>query len=871
MEARRAEFGRNVLPSAPPPSPLAIVGHQLRSPLIYILLAAAGVALALRDVVDAGFILAVVFLNTTLGAFQEWRAEHSAAALQQLIALRVRVLRDGHEEMIDAAELVPDDIVRVESGQRVPADIALREATGLSVDESLLTGESVAVSKRAGVLPGGAPADAAEGMLYAGSTIMSGRGLGVVTATGARTQVGGIARVVSGETSGTPPLVLRLERFARQLSVIVLAACAVLVVVGVTRGMPWLEVFLVAVALAVSAIPEGLPVAVTVALSVATRRMAQRHVIVRRLTAVEGLGSCTYIASDKTGTLTVNRQTVQRVVLADGTTMAFNSPSHVDAVADAVADPSVGTSRDATQIVTAVITRVARVAAVCNDAHRHVHPDGRVQEEGDAVDIALLTLAELLGDDPKAVRAHVEVVHTVPFESEHAFAAVYIRHHSATVALVKGAPEVLLPHCQHAMTASGEPVPFDMQNALRHADALTAGGFRVLALADATVHAPLPAATALPALTLLGFVALIDPPRLEARDAVDRCTAAGIRVAMVTGDHPRTAFAIAQQLGIAAHMEEVVTGAQLADTGTPESPAFDALVARGRVFARVSPLQKLQVIEALRRLGHYVAVTGDGVNDAPALKRANIGVAMGSGSDIAKDTASLIVTDDNFASIEAGVEEGRFAYDNIRKVTLLAISTGAAEVLLLVLALASGLPLPLQAVQLLWLNLVTNGIQDVALAFEAGEPDVMQRAPRRPTEGIFNRRMIEQSVVGGGTMALTAFSAWALLLQSGMEESVARNLVLLLFVLMQNLHVFSCRSERRSLFRIPFRNNRIVVLGVLAAQGIHLLAMHLPPFQTLLKVAPVSAGAWGQTVLAALTVVLAMELYKWMRPPSIST
>lgn len=844
-----------------------IVGHQLRSPLIYILLAAAAVALALGDLVDAGFILGVVVLNTALGAFQEWRAEHSAAALQQLIALRVRVVRDGRESTVDAAELVPDDIVRMESGQRVPADLVLLDATGLSVDESLLTGESVAVNKRSA-------ADAGrDGLLFAGSTVMSGRGMGRVVATGLRTQVGGIARVVTDEAGGTPPLVLRLERFARQLSVVVLAACALLVAVGVTRGMPWLEVFLVAVALAVSAIPEGLPVAVTVALSVATRRMAHRHVIVRRLTAVEGLGSCTYIASDKTGTLTMNRQTVQRVVLADGSVppmIAASERTPFDAAANGE------------RSFASALLRVARVAALCNDAHRHVRPDGSVQEEGDAVDIALLAMVESLGHDLHVLRSHGELVHAVPFESEHAFAAVYVRDHrhpahhphqpphGSIVALVKGAPEVVLPFCTTGMTASGDNVPLATEEAHRHAESLTSAGFRVLALADAALDSSVPGGTALPTLTLLGFVALIDPPRPEARLAVDRCREAGVRVAMVTGDHPHTALAIARQLGIASNGDDVVTGAQLSAAGAPESPAVDALIGRGLVFARVSPLQKLQIVEALRRMGHYVAVTGDGVNDAPALKRANIGVAMGSGSDITKDTASLIVTDDNFASLEAGIEEGRFAYDNIRKVTLLAISTGAAEVVLLVLSLASGLPLPLLAVQLLWLNLVTNGVHDVALAFEAGEPDVMQRPPRRPNEGLFNRRMIEQSMVGGGTMALTAFVAWAWLLRSGVEEHAARNLVLLLFVLMQNLHVFSCRSERRSVVRIPFRNNRVVVLGVIAAQGIHLLAMHVPWLQSLLRVEPVTPRAWGLTVLAAFAVVAAMELYKWRRPPSIT-
>jgi magnesium-transporting ATPase (P-type) len=343
---------------------------------------------------------------------------------------------------------------------------------------------------------------------------------------------------------------------------------------------------------------------------------------------------------------------------------------------------------------------------------------------------------------------------------------------------------------------------------------------------------------------------------------VAECRDAGIAVAMVTGDHPRTALAIARDLGIAAHDDEVVTGAQLADAGPPDGDAAAALVARGRVFARVSPLQKLHIVEALQRRGHFVAVTGDGVNDAPALKAANIGVAMGSGSDVTKDTASLIVTDDDFASIVAGVEEGRFAYENIRKVTLLVVSTGAAEVLLLLLALAVGLPLPLSAVQLLWLNLVTNGIQDVSLAFEGGEPGAMARPPRRPGEGLFDRLMVQQVVLGGLVMGGVTFGVWWSLLAAGVDEALARNELLLLFVLMQNVHVFNCRSERASAFRVPLRRNRVLVGGVVAAQGLHLLAMHLPFTQRLLGVRPVTPTEWAIAVGSALSILVVMETFK---------
>jgi magnesium-transporting ATPase (P-type) len=858
VAAQRERHGPNTLPIGTAPSLLSVVLHQLRSPLIYILLAAAGVALAMRDVVDAGFILFVVASNTALGTFQEWRAEQSAAHLQRLITTRVRVVRDGRDQSVDATELVPGDLVRLESGQRVAADLRLLEATALTADESLLTGESVAAEKDVAACATDAPMGDRRNMAFAGATIMTGRALGLVVATGRRTEVGAIAEAVSGTESAKPPLVVRLERFSRQISLVVLVACAIIAGIGIGRGMPWLDVFLLAVALAVSAIPEGLPVAVTVALSIATRRMAKRHVIVRRLTAVEGLGSCTFIASDKTGTLTVNRQTLRRVLLPDGTAFSLDGEGYAPH----------GHVRDAAGEMRSVhdspaLARIAHAVALSNDATLRQH-EGAWVHDGDAVDVALLTFARKAGFDPEAARRAARVTATIPFESEHAFAATFHEQAGRTRVVVKGALEALLPRCE-AMRSEGVAAPLDEAAVTALGDALTDEGFRVLAVAEGEPTRVDPDSPELPALTLLGLVALIDPARPEAKAAVAECREAGIGVAMVTGDHPRTALAIARELGIATEEAEVVTGAQFAAAGPPDGRAAEALVAGGRVFARVAPLQKLHIVRAMRRLGHFVAVTGDGVNDAPALKAANIGVAMGSGSDVTKDTASLIVTDDDFASIVAGVEEGRFAYDNIRKVVLLVVSSGAAEVLLLLLALAFGLPLPLLAVQLLWLNLVTNGIQDISLAFEAGEEDAMARRPRRPSEGIFDALMIQQTVLGGLAMGGLAFAIWWGLLASGVEEAAARNELLLLFVLMQNVHVFSCRSERRSAFRVPLRRNLVLVGGVATAQGLHLLAMHLPLTQAILGVRPVSLSEWGLAVGAALSILLVMEMFKLVR------
>jgi magnesium-transporting ATPase (P-type) len=624
--------------------------------------------------------------------------------------------------------------------------------------------------------------------------------------------------------------------------------------------MPLVDVFFLAVALAVAAIPEGLPVAMTVALSIATSRMARRNVIVRRLTAVEGLGSCTFIASDKTGTLTVNRQTVRRVALPGGEHLSVSGEGYAGA-----GEITTDTGAALTTDLAARVALAVRAGILCNEATL-TRVDGEWAHSGDAVDVALLALGHKAGLPPGEVRAAVRVTAEIPFESERAFAATwYTDDDGRRRVAVKGALETLLPHCRRMRTAAGD-VPIDAPLLEQQAHDLSHSGHRFLLIAAgewSELDHPQGATTdTLPPLTALALVGLIDPPRPEATDAVARCRAAGIEVAMVTGDHPLTAFAISRELGISVREQEIVTGADLVQAGAPGSEAFAARVRDGRVFARVAPLQKLHIVEALRRSGHFVAVTGDGVNDAPALRAAHISVAMGSGSDVTKDTASLIVTDDNFASIEAGVEEGRFAYDNIRKVTYLLISTGAAEVMLLTVALMLGLPIPLLAVQLLWLNLVTNGIQDISLAFESGEPGAMRRPPRPPDEGIFNRKMVTQSVLSGATMGAIAVAFWWTLMDAGVDEVSARNRLLLLFVLMQNVHVFNCRSEYESAFAVPLSRNWVLAVGVPAALGVHVLAMHVPFMQPLLSVSPLGPADWIAPVAFALSVLVVMELYK---------
>jgi P-type Ca2+ transporter type 2C len=861
-------YGRNLLPTRKPPTMWQIILHQVASPLIYILIGAGVVAIVLQDYRDAAFIFAVILLNTSIGTFQEWRAEKSAQSLQNLVRTDARVRRGGESATVAAEELAPGDIVLLEAGDRVPADLRLLQARSLAVDESFLTGESIAAEKQVSSLAEETVVSERSNIAFASSVVTNGRGVGVVIATGMDTEVGKIARSIAEEEGGKAPLVLRMERFARQIAVIILIVAVLLGSVLLVQGTPLAEVFLIVVAIAVSAIPEGLPVALTVVLSIASQRMSRRNVIVRRLNTVESLGSCTLIASDKTGTLTVNQQTARQILLPNGHSFAvgglgYNPDGTVRAEG---ADDGSDFSPDRE-----VMRELAVVGVLCNTAEIKQCDDGW-QHQGDAMDVALLFMSYKLGHDPQEISASHELLAEIPFSSEQRYAAAAYKTRGGVNGTgrhvqvgVKGALEAVLPFCE-TMQVNGSSVPLDPAGINEAAEQMAVSGYRVLALA----RGDMPELSApdrleeddLEGLTLVGLVGFIDPLREEVRDAVAEALTAGVHVIMITGDHPATALSIARELDIADSEDQVMTGSQLAALGDKDAAALAAEIREVRVFARVAPEQKLLIVDALMALGEFVAVTGDGVNDAPALRKANIGVAMGSGTDVAKDTASLIITDDNFASIVAGIEEGRFAYANVRKVTLLLIATGAAELLLLGLAILFQLPLPLVAVQILWLNLVTNGIQDVALAFEAGEGEVMLQRPRDPSEGIFDRAMIQQVAIAGATMGLICFGFWWYLLDSGLAEDAARNLVLALLILMQSWHALNSRSEIRSAFRVPLRNNPILVGGIFAALGVHILATLTPLGQEVLRLEPLAVETWLQLAGAAAVVLVVMEVYK---------
>jgi calcium-translocating P-type ATPase len=820
--ARARRWGSNTLPTPRGKSLVGVFAAQFRSPFIYLLLAAAVVSLAVGELADAGFICFVLLVNAAIGTFQEWRAELRSRGLRQLVRGFVTALRDGQAVRLDAEALVPGDIVMIETGLRVPADLRLLNCRDLLVNESLLTGESMPVEKRwDAVLAADCPLDARSTVLHAGTTVIVGRGTGLVTATGLHTELGRIAASLAERPSPPPPLSRQMTRLTRAMSVAMVGVITLLVVVEVSRGAPVAQIALIAIALAVSAIPEGLPVAMTVALSIAVHRMAARQVVVRNLPAVEGLGSCTLIAVDKTGTLTVNRVAVDQVWLPGLGPRPANDPA---------------------------ARELACAAALCNEANLGKADDGS-DDTGDTVDIAFLRLASSFGMADATRRA--ERTGAVPYEPELKFAAAFCRRDGALQAYVKGAGEAVL-----AMCADVDP------SASAAADALAKEGYRVLAVASGQVREA--DRSGLVGLRFLGFAGLIDPLRPEAADAIRQARGAGVEVCMITGDHPLTALAIAKRLGLADHAADVITGSDLARL---RDAALDAAVLRARVFARIEPLQKLAIVQSLQRGGHVVAMTGVGVNDAPALRAADIGVAMArSGTDVARDAADILLVDDNFASIVSGIEEGRIAYDTLRKVIAMSISTGAAEIGLFVLAVAFGLPAPLTAVQLLWLNLVTNGLQDVALAFESGEPDTLRRRPRPPGQPLIDRRMVEQTVLAGVVIAGVSFALYASLLGSGVTQAAAQNALLWLVVCFENAHVLNCRSETRSLLSIPFAANPWLLLAIAGAQTVQVAAMHTPGLDRLLDVTPLPWNQWLSLAALALTIIPVMEIYKaWRR------
>lgn len=861
-EARKRleKFGPNELPAAKSPGIVTLFFKQFLNPLIYVLIFACAFSFSLGHFSDAIFIGVVLLLNALIGTYQEYGAEKSAQALKNMVSPVAKVVRNGSAQEIDSRDLAPGDIVRLESGDKAPADLRLISTSNFTVDESALTGESLPVSKNeSDQLEDNTPVADRTTMCFAGSLISSGRATGVVSATGQSTELGSIAASVGTQQTTKTPLLLRMESFTRAIAIIVLALAALFAIALILKGEGWTEVVVLAIAVAVAAIPEGLPVSITVALAIATRKMAKRKVIVRKLAAVEALGSCTHIASDKTGTLTINEMTVKALAIP-GEKEEWPVTGEALAPEGEVVVPDQLDRKAARRLV----EKASLSAALCNEGNLF-KKDNAWQGHGDSVDLALLAMA--LKTLNQNERSRWKLKSMVPYESVNQFAATFHQSLSADNDYrlsVKGSFEKVSEMCStmRVMAADGqEEVEIDKNLLKEQLEALTMKGYRILALAEKTLKEERHAEDELHDLVFLGMTCLMDPARPEAKESIELAQKAGVKALMVTGDHPLTAFSIGRELSICKSLDEVITGSEMKTLDGNED-----WITQKTIFARVEPSQKLDIVQTLQERGNFVAVTGDGANDAPALKKAHVGVAMGKrGTDVAKETADLIITDDRFSTIVNGIEEGRIAYANIRKIIYLLTATGAAELMLFGLSVAFNTPIPLLPAQILWLNLVTNGIQDKALAFEPAEGDELERAPRKPNERIFNRLMIERVVLSSLVTGLVSFFWFRHLVSSGVHIDEARNSLLLLLVLFENIMVLNCRSEKKSVFCLSPFKNKILISATLVAQAVHIGAMYVPGLNDVLGISPSALAEWPLLLALALTVWVSMEIYKGAR------
>ncbi|MEW9798682.1 cation-translocating P-type ATPase [Alteromonas sp. CYL-A6] len=844
-----AEYGPNALPAAPLPGMLHLFFRQFLSPFIYILIIAAVVSFALNKLPSAVFIVIVLLLNALIGMIQEYSAQRAASALKNMVKGTAHVIRQGQVATIDSLMLVPGDIILLASGDKVPADAELVSAQNLAADESMLTGESLAVAKSASATSSADdPLTAQPNRCFAGSIITQGRAMARVTHTGIRTQLGQIAHSIVAERVSEPPLMIRVRTFTYQLAAGILLAIAALTALMLFRGgYSGTDIVLMTIGLAVSVIPEGLPAALTIALAIGMSRMAKNNVIIRKLMAVEALGSSTFICSDKTGTLTVNELTIRKVVLPDGTTFSVSG--------EGVA-PGGDVQQDAAdRAEKSRLQQLCKAGVLANESHLD-YAGGEWVSNGDIVDIAFLVLAKKLGMSISQLRSEQAQIALIPYESENAYSGSIHEANGETYLYAKGSPEKMLSMCSQ-MQCKDSIRPIDHALLEAQFTALAQQGYRIIALgcktSDNNHH--------FSELTFLGMVAMIDPLRQEAKDAIAACRDGGIEVAMVTGDHPATACAIAGELGLTCSQDSVITGPLIKQANSQQEA--DTLIRASRVFARIEPKQKVQIVDSFMRAGHFVAVTGDGVNDAPAMRQANVGIAMGKrGTDVARETADLIITDDNFASIVAGIKQGRVVYNNIRKVIALLVATGFSAILLFFLCVTAGLPMPLLAVQLLWLNLVANGFQDVALAFEPAEGDELSARPRSPHEPIFDRRLLEHVLVNGLVMGTIAFGLFQWLISSGQGVEHARNLTLMLMVLFGNIYALNSRSETRSIVSMPLRRNLFLVLAVPIAQCVHIGAMYTPWLSNVLQLTPITLSEWLMLLGMALSLLLIEEGHK---------
>lgn len=832
---RNERYGLNELPKKKKRSVLSIFLSEFKDPIVILLIFSIAFSFLAGETIDALAISFIVLVDVLMGTYQENKANTNAEALSRLVKEKALVMRDGELLEIDSEYLTIGDVVLLESGDKILADMRIASSQNALVDESILTGESIQVAKDEKVIRKNKPSlSELKNMLFAGTALVKGRATAVVVGIGLDTQIGKIAKSIDEAEEEKSPLTIRIEKFSKQITLLIVLIAIIISIILIAKEVPHTEIFLSVIALSVSAMPEGLPLALTMALTIASNKMAKKNVITRKLHSVESLGSCTVIASDKTGTLTVNEQMAKKILLPDG------SSYDVSGVGYSLEGEIIGKNAK-------LAKEIALLGVINNEAL--FTDDGPT---GDSIDIAFL----VLGKKAKVKTNKMKVISSIPYESENKFSAVFYEFEGEVYCTVKGSFEVIKDFSKVSSKLSKN---LEVQN-----EELAASGYRVISLANGKVRKKKRYTVEdIRNLTFKGMVGFIDPIREEAIASIKECRKAGIKVLMITGDHPSTAFSIAKELELTENFNDVTTGEEVERYLKGSEDAFDMFVSKKRVFSRVTPLEKLAIVESLKRQGEFVAVTGDGVNDAPALKRANIGIAMGSGTDIAKETANMIVIDDDFSSIVKGIKEGRIAYANIRKIILFLISCGVAEVLFFCLSIIADLPMPLIAVQLLWLNVVTDGLQDFAMSFEKGEKGIMEEAPREPKSPLFDGDLIGEIAVSGLAIGALVFAIWWVLLKVfNFEVQVARGYIMALMVFVQNIHVFNCRSEKKSAFSVPFTSNYLILLAIFGSIGLQILVMENSLLSSLLKTSSIPFDHLLYLLGIASTVFVVMEIFK---------
>ena len=864
VERRQQKLGLNrITPARGTPAWLKFL-QQFNQPLVYILLAAVAVTAFLGEWVDSAVIFGVVFINAVVGFLQEAKAQKAIASLSSMVATETTVRRDARKQRVHSEQLVPGDVVLLQSGDRVPADLRLIEVRSLQVDESALTGESVPVQKAPDPLAHDTVLGDRTNLAFTGTLVTAGQGEGVVWATGDQTETGHIARLISEAVDLSTPLTKKIAQFSRLLLWAILALAAATFAIGAARGESLVDMFMASVALAVGAIPEGLPAAVTIVLAIGVARMARRRAIIRKLPAVETLGSTTVICSDKTGTLTENQMTV-REIYAGGRLFEVSGAGYEPDGEIRLDDSPVRLQEHP------ALAECLRAGVLCNDSLLTRDQNGRLQVQGDPTEAALLVAGEKGGLAHAETQAGSPRVDVIPFESEHMFRATLHEAPAGRVIYKVGAVERLLERCADMLDATGASAPLDKDAVRAVVDSMAARGLRVLAFARRHTepgHAKLEHPHVAAGLTFLGLQAMLDPPRPEAIEAVRKCQEAGIAVKMITGDHLVTARAIAAQIGLEGHEAQgglaAISGRELESLSDAELP--DA-AGRAAVFARVAPEQKLRLVRALQSGGHVVAMTGDGVNDAPALKQADIGVAMGmTGTDVAKGAAAMVLTDDNFATIEAAVEEGRGVFDNLTKFIVWTLPTNGGEALVLLTAILLGITLPMLPVQLLWVNMTTAILLGLMLVFEPKERGLMQRPPRDPKRPLLTFALLMRT--GLVSLVMLAGAYWLFFWEMRIEgETVAaaRTAVINVIVAVEIAYLFNCRSLSHSYFSIGILSNPWAMAGALAMLGVQLLFTYAPVMNALFHSAPLSGESWLRIFAVAAVAFTVVEMEKWIR------